>query len=228
MDRLLGLGSSRCVARGVDSAQVAQMEVRPDWGGRGVLTRGAYHPRSRSGSAGRVALSREDKEAAKLGLSVFTVSAHNTRGSRGSGSGAGRLCSWGTPVPRSGKPELVLPVGIPGRLPRTPPPPTKVASHRSTIAWTVAGWRPLRPPPGRSLGLRTRRRSRGKGRPPAPRERVGLHITPGSLSGAFGSVPFPAPVPSSLRGLGPHCLLGSLEGGAQVEGRAPALCWCPA
>lgn len=30
VDRLLGLGSSRCVARGVDSAQVAQMEVRPD------------------------------------------------------------------------------------------------------------------------------------------------------------------------------------------------------
>lgn len=34
---------------------------------------GGPHPRPRSGSAGRVALSREDKEAAKLGLSVFTV-----------------------------------------------------------------------------------------------------------------------------------------------------------
>lgn len=31
------------------------------------------HPYPHSGSAGRVALSREDKEAAKLGLSVFMV-----------------------------------------------------------------------------------------------------------------------------------------------------------
>lgn len=34
---------------------------------------GGSHPCPRSGSAGRVVLSREDKEAAKLGLSVFTV-----------------------------------------------------------------------------------------------------------------------------------------------------------
>lgn len=32
-----------------------------------------FYPRPRDGSVGRVALSREDKEAAKLGLSVFTV-----------------------------------------------------------------------------------------------------------------------------------------------------------
>ncbi|XP_075848503.1 multiple myeloma tumor-associated protein 2 isoform X1 [Microtus pennsylvanicus] len=38
---------------------------------------------SASGSAGRVALSREDKEAAKLGLSVFTVNPHHRVDSEG-------------------------------------------------------------------------------------------------------------------------------------------------
>lgn len=39
----------------------------------GTFHHRVFYPRPRSGSVGRVALSREDKEAAKLGLSVFTV-----------------------------------------------------------------------------------------------------------------------------------------------------------
>ncbi|XP_052613385.1 multiple myeloma tumor-associated protein 2 isoform X4 [Peromyscus californicus insignis] len=60
VDRLLGLGSARCGGLG---------RSRQDW----VVVQNC--PQCSvfcSGSAGRVALSREDKEAAKLGLSVFT------------------------------------------------------------------------------------------------------------------------------------------------------------
>lgn len=106
VDRLLGLGSSRCGTRGsLGAPEIARAWLlgaphcqpprwtparvvwahhfsREAWGWAvlavgvsvGVcLTMGGSHPRPRSGSAGRVALSREDKEAAKLGLSVFTV-----------------------------------------------------------------------------------------------------------------------------------------------------------
>lgn len=95
VDRLLGLGSSRCGAgvllRGgvSENARVQLLGTQPcqlpRWkvvtrngglgraGGGRVSLWGLSHPCPRSGSAGRVVLSREDKEAAKLGLSVFTV-----------------------------------------------------------------------------------------------------------------------------------------------------------
>ena len=49
----------------------------------GVFHHRVFYPRPRSGSVGRVALSREDKEAAKLGLSVFTVITPKYAGSHG-------------------------------------------------------------------------------------------------------------------------------------------------
>lgn len=65
VDRLLGLGSSRCGGLG---------KRGQDWA---VVQNCPHCSVFCSGSAGRVALSREDKEAAKLGLSVFTVNPVN-------------------------------------------------------------------------------------------------------------------------------------------------------
>lgn len=65
MDRLLGLGSARCGGLGRSGQDWVVVQNCPQCS---VFC---------SGSAGRVALSREDKEAAKLGLSVFTVNPVN-------------------------------------------------------------------------------------------------------------------------------------------------------
>jgi len=90
----------------------------------GVFHHRVCYPRSRSGSVGRVALSREDKEAAKLGLSVFTVITPKYAGISWWGGSrsehlfqlrATRQAVFGEALPASG---WFFPVGMPGHTAR--------------------------------------------------------------------------------------------------------------
>lgn len=124
VDRLLGLGSARCGGLG---------KMGQDWA---VVQNCPHRSVFCSGSAGRVALSREDKEAAKLGLSVFTVNPVNLSAQDPGLGGVWGGVGWDS-----------LGAGCPS---------PQLRFSYSTTAWTAKVQAPLHLLPGRSLVLRKR------------------------------------------------------------------------